>query len=161
LNRHSRSSTLFAEPLTRRRNYITAVRTWVPGELVTASMMNTIRDLFLEIETGSIIALVDGATVPLNAALGQVVTGVFRLAANGNRSINVPTGATPARKIIIMHTAVGADRLLALSVAANGFRFGTDVAMLTATTSGKTDYIGAIWNSVDSKWDVIAYTKGF
>lgn len=32
--------------------YTNAPRTWVPGELVTASMMNTIRDLFLEIETG-------------------------------------------------------------------------------------------------------------
>jgi hypothetical protein len=32
--------------------YTSAPRTWVPGELVTASMMNTIRDLFLELETG-------------------------------------------------------------------------------------------------------------
>ena len=43
----------FAEPLTRRRHYITAVRTWTPGELVTAGMMNSIRDLFVEIESGT------------------------------------------------------------------------------------------------------------
>ena len=33
--------------------YVTAPRTWVAGELVTASMMNTLRDLFLEIEAGT------------------------------------------------------------------------------------------------------------
>jgi hypothetical protein len=36
-----------------RRNYTTAPRTWVAGELVTASMMNTLRDLFLDIEAGN------------------------------------------------------------------------------------------------------------
>lgn len=43
----------FAEPLTRNRNYTTAPRTWVAGELVTASMMNSLRDLFLELEAGT------------------------------------------------------------------------------------------------------------
>jgi hypothetical protein len=33
--------------------YVTAPRTWVAGELVTAGMMNTLRDLFLEIEAGT------------------------------------------------------------------------------------------------------------
>ena len=152
---------LFAEPLTRHRRYITAVRTWTPGELVTAGMMNTIRDLFLEIEISQMVALVDGATVPLNAALGQVVTGVFRLAAAGDRSINVPSGATPGRKIIIAHFASGGARTLSLSTAANGFRFGSDISALTPTVAGKTDYIGAIWNNADSKWDVVAYAKGY
>ncbi len=35
------------------RQYTTAPRTWVAGELVTAGMMNTIRDLFLELEAGT------------------------------------------------------------------------------------------------------------
>lgn len=33
--------------------YVNTPRTWVAGELVTASMMNTLRDLFLEIEAGT------------------------------------------------------------------------------------------------------------
>ena len=157
----TRRSNLFAEPLTRHRHYLTAVRTWTPGELVTAGMMNSIRDLFLEIEISQMVALVDGPTVPLNAALGQVVTGVFRLAATGDSSINVPTGATPGRKIVIVHFASGGARTLSLSAAANGFRFGSDITTLSATAAGKTDYIGAIWNNADSKWDVVAYAKGY
>ena len=158
--RRSRSSNLFAEPLTRYRHYITAVRTWTPGELVTAGMMNTIRDLFLEIEVSPPVLLVDGATVPLDASKGHVVTGIFRLVALGDRAINVPSNPIPGRKIIIQHFASGADRTLSLSVAANGFRFSADIPSLSATLSGKTDYIGAMWNNADSKWDVMAYAKG-
>ena len=48
------------EPLTRRRRYTVAPRTWVPGELVTAGMMNTLRDQLLEIEAGT--AAIKGTT---------------------------------------------------------------------------------------------------
>jgi hypothetical protein len=43
----------FAQPLTRHRRYVTAPRNWVPGEMVTSNMMNTIRDNLLEIEAGT------------------------------------------------------------------------------------------------------------
>lgn len=33
--------------------YVNAPRTWIPGELVTSGMMNSLRDLFLEIEAGT------------------------------------------------------------------------------------------------------------
>jgi len=48
------------EPLTRRRRYTVAPRTWVPGELVTAGMMNTLRDQLLQIEAGT--AAISGTT---------------------------------------------------------------------------------------------------
>jgi ATP-dependent protease ClpP protease subunit len=51
--------------------------------------------------------------------------------------------------------------LLALNSGAGGFRFGTDITALTATASGKIDYIGCIYNATDTKWDVVAVTKGF
>jgi len=44
----------FAAPLDRRRHYTIAPRTWVPGELVTAGMMNSIRDNLLEVGTGGV-----------------------------------------------------------------------------------------------------------
>lgn len=53
----------WAEPLTRRRRYTTAPRTWVPGELVTAGMMNSIRDCFLDIEAGR--SSIAGSTAPV------------------------------------------------------------------------------------------------
>jgi len=104
-----------------------------------------------------VVTLTDGATPALDASLGSV----FKLTAAGNRTIAVPSNATAGQKIVIRHTASGADRTLALNSGAGGFRFGTDITALTATTSGKTDYIGCVYNSDDSKWDVVGYVKGF
>lgn len=105
----------------------------------------------------TVVALSDGATPALDASLGTV----FRLAAAGNRTIAVPSNATAGQKIVIQHYASGGARTLALNTGAGGFRFGTDVTALTETASGKTDYIGCIYNDTDSKWDVVAYAKGY
>lgn len=103
------------------------------------------------------VALTDGATPALDASLGTT----FRLAAAGDRTIAVPSNATAGQKIVIQHYASAGARTLALNSGAGGFRFGSDVTGLTQTASGKTDYIGAIYNDTDSKWDVVAYAKGY
>jgi hypothetical protein len=103
------------------------------------------------------IALTDGATPALDASLGTI----FRLSAGGDRTIAVPTNPTSGQKIVIQHYASGGARTLALNSGTGGFRFGTDITALTATASGKTDYIGAIYNATDNKWDVVAVSKGY
>lgn len=107
--------------------------------------------------TATTASLTDGATPALDASLGCT----FRLAAAGDRTIAVPTNPTPSQKIVIEHFASGGARTLALNSGAGGFRFGTDITALTQTASGKTDYIGAIYNDTDTKWDVVAYVKGY
>lgn len=105
----------------------------------------------------TVVTLSDGATPALDASLGTV----FVLTAAGDRTIAVPSNATAGQKIVIRHLASGGARTLALNSGAGGFRFGTSITALTQTASGKTDYIGCIYNSTDSKWDVVAYSKGF
>jgi hypothetical protein len=109
----------------------------------------------------AVVTLVDGVTVPLNASEGNV----FHLTALGSRTILTPSGAPAAgrtQKMIIRHFASGANRTLTLTVGSSGaFRFGTSITGLSSTQSGKTDMIGCIWNSLDSRWDVVAYAKGF
>lgn len=105
----------------------------------------------------AVVTLTDGATPALDASLGNV----FRLVAAGDRTIAVPTNATTGQKIIIQHLASGGARTLALNAGAGGFRFGSDITALTQTVSGKTDYIGCIYSGADSKWDVVAYVKGY
>jgi hypothetical protein len=106
----------------------------------------------------AVVALTDAASVSLDASLGSV----FTLSAGGNRTILAPSNPTNGQKIVIRHLASGADRTLSLTTGSSGaFRFGTDITALTATTSAKTDYIGAIYNSTDSRWDVVAYVKGY
>ncbi len=104
-----------------------------------------------------VVTLTDGATPALDASLGNV----FLLTAAGDRTIAVPTNPTSGQKIVIAHKASGANRTLSLNSGAGGFRFGTDVTALTMTTSGKTDYVGCIYNNADNKWDVVAYVKGY
>ena len=103
------------------------------------------------------VTLTDGATPALDASLGRH----FRLAAAGDRTIAVPTNAVAGMKITLEHFASGGARTLALNTGAGGFRYGTDITALSQTASGKTDYIGCIYNATDSFWDVIAYSKGY
>ncbi len=105
----------------------------------------------------AVVDLTDGATPALDASLG----GVFRLSAGGNRTIAVPTNPTAGQKIIIRHLASGGARTLALNSGTGGFRFGSDITALSATASGKIDYIGCVYDATDDKWDVVAVTKGY
>jgi len=103
------------------------------------------------------VPLTDGATPALDASLGNI----FTLSAAGDRTIAVPSNPVAGQNIIIRHYASGGARTLSLNTGTNGFRFGSDVTALTATPSGKTDYIGAQWNASSNTWDVLAYVKGF
>lgn len=102
-------------------------------------------------------ALTDGATPALDASLASTYT----LTSTTNPTIGVPSNPIAGQKIVIAFTASGANRTLALNTGTGGFRYGTDVTALTETVSGKTDYVGAIYNSTANKWDVVAYAKGY
>jgi hypothetical protein len=103
------------------------------------------------------IALTDTATPALDASLGTV----FTLSATGDRTIAVPTNATKGQKIIIRHFASGGARTLALNSGTGGFGFGSDITGLTQTASGKTDYLGAVYNLSLNLWHVVGYVKGY
>ncbi len=105
----------------------------------------------------AVVALSDVATPSLDASTGIE----FTLIATGDRTIAVPSSPTNGQKITIRHFASGGARTLALNTGTGGFRFGTDLTSLSQTASGKTDYIGAIYNLTDNKWDVVAYIKGY
>lgn len=104
------------------------------------------------------VALLDGATVAIDAALG----GTFTLTATGNRTILAPTNAVDGQRMVLRHVASGGARTLSLTTGSAGaFRFGSDITGLSATASGKTDFLGAIYNATDSRWDLVAYVKGY
>lgn len=102
-----------------------------------------------------VVALTDGATPALDASLGNH----FTLTTTTNPTIAVPSNAAVGQRITIAITASGANRTASLNTGAGGFTFGSDITALTATVSGKTDYIAAQYNG--SKWDVTGYVKGY
>lgn len=134
--------------------------TFLQATGLTATNTATVTNKVYQAPREVVVALSDTATPALDASLGTL----FTLTATGDRTIAVPTNPPPAgqtQKIMIRHLASGGARTLALNTGAGGFRFGSDITALTQTVSGKTDYIGCVWNVTDSFWDVVAYVKGF
>lgn len=105
----------------------------------------------------SIITLTDAATIATNASYGSH----FRVSMAGNRTLGVPTLPTDGQRGLWEVTASGGARTLTLAGGAGGFAFGSDITALSATVSGKTDYIGAVYNASANVWRVIAYVKGY
>lgn len=101
-------------------------------------------------------ALTDAATIAVDASLGNQ----FKVTLGGNRTLGNPTNPVDGQKIMfaIRQDATG-NRTLALDTA---YRLGTDIASVTlSTAANKTDYLGVVYNGADSKWDVIAFVKGY
>lgn len=104
----------------------------------------------------SVVALTDAATIATDASLGNI----FTVTLGGNRTLGAPTNPVNGQKCIwrVRQDGTG-SRTLAFNAA---FRFGTSVASVVLTTSAnKTDYIGAIYNSTDSTWDVVAFADSY
>jgi hypothetical protein len=79
--------------------------------------------------------------------------------ATGNLTVNGPAG-TPVdgQKLVVRIKSTNVQTYIWNGV----YRGSTDVALPTTSTGGlKTDYLGFIYNSADSKWDLIAIVNGF
>ena len=96
-------------------------------------------------------SLSNPSTIAVNAGLyGQVtVTGLAQ-----TLTIGAPTGSPlNGQRLTIRVKDDGTTRTLSWNAA---FVAYTDVTLSTGTTAGKTMYWQALWNSTDSKWDVLA-----
>lgn len=128
------------------------------GRVLTAASGQTPGVEWSANPTPAPVTLTDGATVALDASAGKV----FLLSAAGDRTILTPSNPAAGRGIVIAHTASAAARTLALTTGSAGaFAFGSDITALSQTASGKTDYIGAIYNATIDRFLVISYAKGY
>jgi len=101
-------------------------------------------------------ALTDAATIAVDASLGND----FTVTLGGNRTLGNPTNPVNGQKIMFAIRQDGTgNRTLTLGSA---YRLGTDISsVVLSTAAGKTDYLGVRYNNTDSKWDVIAFLKGY
>lgn len=115
----------------------------IDGAKVTATFLNRVA------------ALTDAATIATDASLGNT----FTVTLGGNRTLGAPTNPVDGQKITyrIRQDGTG-NRTLAFNAI---FRFGLDIDVNLSTGANKTDYIGCIYHGTDSKWDVVAVSKGF
>lgn len=103
--------------------------------------------------------LTDAATIAVDASLGDH----FTVTLGGNRTLGNPTNPPSAGQDQMLFFAIRQDgtgtRTLALDT---NYRFGTDITSITLSTAiNKTDYLGVRYNVTDTKWDVIAFVKGY
>ena len=103
-----------------------------------------------------VTGLTDQTTITTDASAGTI----FTVTLAGNRTLAAPTNPVDGMKRIwrFKQDATG-SRTITLNAI---FRLGTDITSITlTTTASKTDYMGAIYNATDSKWDIVAFVKGF
>lgn len=121
---------------------------------VSSRVLST--DVRLSVKPYPPVTLTYAPTVTTNAALGTH----FRLAMSGNVTLNPPINPTDGQVVVWALNATGAARTCTLSTISGGFLFGSDITAITATVSGKTDFLQCVYNATDNKWYVIGYVKG-
>jgi hypothetical protein len=104
----------------------------------------------------AVVALVDGANIATDASKGNT----FTVTLGGNRNLSAPTNPVDGQKITyrITQDATGGRTLSFDPV----FTFGLDIiSVVLSSGANKTDYIGCIYNAAQTKWNVVAVSKGF
>ncbi len=107
-------------------------------------------------------ANIPGASTP--AGTGTVTpvataTSLFTFTVSGALTINGPSSPTDGQKIML-RVINDASHSVTLATGSGNFRFGTDITAYTNTVS-LTDYIGAVYNSAATRWDVVSLVQGF
>ncbi len=129
--------------------------------LVTRSTAETLTNKTVKSSTlvSNIVDLTDGASISTDVSLGNT----FRVTLGGNRTLAAPTSPIHGQKCIWrFKQGAGGNRTITLAGGGGGFRLGADIASITlSTAAGVTDYMGAIYDSNDNMWDVIAFVKGY
>jgi hypothetical protein len=110
--------------------------------------------------SSGVVALTDGATIALDASLGNH----FRVTLGGNRTLDIPSNPVDGQKIMIevIQDATGSRTLTLTTGSSGSFAYGTDITTITLSTAANArDFIGAVYNSTAQRWYVIAFIKGY
>jgi hypothetical protein len=105
-----------------------------------------------------IVVIADATSITINADTTDIATQANTQAA-GTLTINAPTG-TPfnGQKFILRLSSTSVQTFSWNAI----FAGSTDLTLPTASTgSGKFDYVGFIYNSTATKWQLLAKVFGF
>lgn len=126
---------------------------------VTPSAVPTVSGLvtYLNPPTLPLASVTGTGTVTPDATVSSTVSTTV----TGNLTLNGPTGGVDGQKVIFRLLQDGSGHTVTFATGAGNFRFGTTITSFTASAANKTDYVGAIWNSAASRWDLVSVSQGF
>lgn len=106
-----------------------------------------------------VVALTDAASIATDASLGKM----FTVTLGGNRTLAAPTNPPPAGWDNMYIWKFTQDSTGSRTITLDPiFTFGSQLTGITLSTGGgKSDYMGAVWNSATSKWNVISFQPGY
>ncbi len=84
---------------------------------------------------------------------------VYNVTVDANLTINGPSNPYSGQKLLFQLHNDG-SHAVTFATGSGNFRFGTDITSYTASAS-KTDYVGAVYNSTDTRWDLVSLVQGF
>lgn len=136
-------------------NGSTGVTVAIDSSVVTLSGTQTLTNKNIQ---ARVVSIADGTSITINADTTDIATQANTQGA-GTLTINAPTG-TPfnGQKLILRLSSTSVQTFSWDSV----FQGSTDLTLPTASTgSSKFDYMGFIYNSTASKWQIVAKNFGF
>lgn len=104
------------------------------------------------------VALTDGTTVAVNAALGNLFW--LTLTATGH-GMGAPSNPVDG-EMIMFRIKSGGAYTFSWATGSGGYEFGADITQPTLSqTSGLYDYVGFIYSLADTMWHCLAYARGY
>lgn len=107
------------------------------------------------------ISLVGTITGTGTVTPSATTASIFTTTVTGNLTLNGPSSPTNGQKVMFRLLQDGTGHTVSFASGAGNFRFGTDIPSFTASTANLTDYVGAIYNSTSTSWDIVSVIQGF
>lgn len=128
-----------------------------PLSLGNATALTTMPGVvtFLKAPVYAVGSIAGTGTVTPVATAGPTFTSTV----SNTLTINGPSAGYDGQKITF-RIINDASHSVTLATGSGNFRFGTDITAYTNSVS-KTDYVGAIYNLADLRWDVVSVVQGF
>lgn len=144
------ASTITNANISDERRQVTLKSQFLPSDTVTTTGTQTLTNKRITKRVGTVTS----STTPTPSADNHDVYTVTALAAGA--TFGAPTGTPTSAQTLVIRVK---DNGTARSLAWNAIYRGVVQTLPTTTVINKTMYLGFMYNSADSKWDLIAVAE--
>jgi hypothetical protein len=123
----------------------------------------------LTVQTNGVTLFQQAPQYPISNISGSgTVSGIlaidgptFYTTVTGALTLGGPTGGYDGQKITFRLLQDSTGHTVTFATGSGNFSFGTTITSFTASGANLTDYVGAIYNSVQGTWNIVSVSQGF